>query len=119
MDIVSLTKMPVETIEGSPNFTGTVKRQKVFEEPGHALVSNIGFTKGVRNKFHAHSGEQILIVTEGKGWVATETKKVEVGPGDIIRFAPGEKHWHGALPDSEFTHVFVAPADTKTEMLED
>jgi quercetin dioxygenase-like cupin family protein len=45
--------------------------------------------------------------------------KIEVGPGDIIPFTPGEKYWHGGQLDSEFTHVFVATPDSKTTMLEE
>ena len=46
-------------------------------------------------------------------------EKIEVGPGDIIPFTPGEKHRHGGQPDLEFTHVFVATPESKTTMLEE
>ncbi len=78
----------------------------------------MNFGKGVRNKFHTHSGDQVLVVTEGKGIVATDKEEVVVGVGDIIFIPAGEKHWHGATKDSTFSHLYVMPADNKTEQLE-
>jgi quercetin dioxygenase-like cupin family protein len=48
-----------------------------------------------------------LIVTGGKGFVANEYEKQEVGVGDIILFPAGEKHWHGATEDSYFSHIYI------------
>ena len=61
-------------------------------------MSVVNFGKDVRNKFHAHDTDQILIVTAGRGYVATEKEKQEVSVGDVIVFPAGEKHWHGAAP---------------------
>ncbi len=63
--------------------------------------------KRVRNKLHTHSTEQVLILTKGKESVATEKQERIVTPGDIILISAGEKHWHGATPDSEFSHIYV------------
>ena len=79
----------------------------------------ISFGKGVRNKFHTHECDQILIVTQGKGYVATENEKREVTVGDIILFPAGEKHWHGATEDSDFAHIYITKGDSKTTQLED
>ncbi len=46
---------------------------------------------------------------------------VEIAPGDVVYFAPGEKHWHGAGPDTFMVHVAVNPAintDGGTDWLE-
>ena len=51
-------------------------------------VSQVNFDRGVRNKFHTHTIEQVLIVTEGKGIVATDKEEITVVPGDIIFSAP-------------------------------
>ena len=71
-------------------------------------VSVVSFGDGVRNKFHYHESDQLLIVTEGKGVVVTEEgARAEVSEGDVV-FAPaGEKHWHGALPGGSFAHITV------------
>ncbi|MEJ2135424.1 MAG: cupin domain-containing protein [Desulfofustis sp.] len=70
-------------------------------------MSIVSFGKGVRNKFHMHESDQILIVTSGKGIVATEHEQRTVTVGDVILFPKGEKHWHGACEDSEFAHIFI------------
>jgi len=54
----------------------------------------VNFGKGVRNKLHTHDSEQILIVTAGKGIVATGKEQKTVTAGDVILFSAGEKHWH-------------------------
>lgn len=82
-------------------------------------IRQVNFDKGVRNKFHSHSIEQILIVTQGKGIVATEQEELVVTPGDVIFIPAGEKHWHGATPESGFSHLYVMSPDSKTTQLED
>jgi len=84
-----------------------VTRQVLVPDSKEFNVNIVTFGKGVRNKFHAHDGEQILIVTVGKGIVATEEEERVVTPGDVILFSAGEKHWHGATEDSEFSHLYV------------
>jgi len=70
-------------------------------------VNVVNFGKGVRNKFHTHDFEQILVVTSGKGVIATEAEEKLVVVGDIVIIPAGEKHWHGATRDSEFSHLYV------------
>ncbi len=79
----------------------------------------VNFGKGVRNKFHTHESDQILIVTAGKGIVATGTEQREVSVGDVILFPTGEKHWHGATEDSDFSHIYISRAGQKTKQVED
>jgi quercetin dioxygenase-like cupin family protein len=78
----------------------------------------VNFGKGVRNKFHTHSGDQILIITAGKGIVATETEEKAVTVGDVVLFPAGEKHWHGATQDSELSHITVQIKGSKMTQLE-
>jgi quercetin dioxygenase-like cupin family protein len=102
-------------------FTGPVTMQPIIgiELSKNFSIRQVNFSPGVRNKFHSHSGEQILIVTEGKGIVATEKEEITVGPGDVIFFAPGEKHWHGAAKGSSFSHIYVQSPDSKMTQLEE
>ena len=86
---------------------------------GEFEINQVNFAKGVRNKFHTHSNDQVLFITSGKGIVATEDEEIEVGVGDIVLFPAGEKHWHGATKDSAFSHVFVMAVGSKMEQLED
>jgi quercetin dioxygenase-like cupin family protein len=78
----------------------------------------VHFPRGVRNKFHTHDSEQILIVTSGKGTVATEKEEKVVTVGDVILFPAGEKHWHGATDDSAFSHVYVTRMGSQTHIVE-
>jgi quercetin dioxygenase-like cupin family protein len=104
----------------SPLFTGSnVTRQILFPDSKEYTVNVVNFGKGVRNKFHAHETEQILIVTSGKGMIATETQKKVITVGDVVIIPAGEKHWHGATEDSEFSHIFVSRLGGKLTQLED
>ncbi len=101
-------------------FTGPVTMQTIVspELSKHFTIRQVNFGRGVRNKFHSHSIEQVLIVTAGKGIVATENEEITVGPGDVIFIAAGEKHWHGATKGSTFSHLYVMSPDQKTTQLE-
>ena len=77
--------------------------------PVHCVVDTPGaeFAPGARNKFHTHSREQILYVTEGKGIVATRDKEYTVTPGTVVYIPVNEEHWHGATKDSSFAHLSI------------
>ena len=79
----------------------------------------VNFSWGARNKFHSHSGEQILIITAGVGIVATEHEEREVSTGDIAFIPMGEKHWHGAKKESYMSHISVQIKGSVTTSLED
>lgn len=110
-----------KTEVASPMFTGPVTMQSVVDADlsSRFKVQQVNFAEGVRNKFHSHSIEQILIVTEGRGIVATEDGEVTVGPGDIIFIAAGEKHWHGAAKGFTFSHLYVMSPESQTTQLEE
>jgi len=82
-------------------------------------ISHVNFDKGSRNKFHTHSIEQVLIITEGKGIVATDEEEIIVVPGDIVFIGANEKHWHGATKDSTFSHLYVMAPEQETTQFED
>lgn len=105
----------------SPLFTGSVTMQSIVgtELSKKFRITQVNFGRGVRNKFHSHTIEQILIVTEGKGIVATEKEEITVVPGDVIFIPAGEKHWHGATKGATFSHLYVMSPDSKTTQLED
>ena len=104
----------------SPLFTSKeVTFQALIPEGGDFTMNVVNFGKGVRNRFHIHESDQILIVTAGKGIVATEEEQQVVTEGDIILFPAGEKHWHGATEDSEFSHIYITKGGGKTTQIED
>jgi 4-carboxymuconolactone decarboxylase len=114
----------ISQVKKEPNvssmFTGPVTMQEIVgtELSKRFLIRQVNFDRGVRNKFHTHTIEQILIGTEGKGLVATETEEIIVGPGDIIFIPAGEKHWHGAAKGNTFSHLYVMSPDSKTTQVE-
>jgi quercetin dioxygenase-like cupin family protein len=100
-------------------FTGPATSQgMVGGKEAQFSVAYIHFPEGVRNKFHTHTGDQVLIVTEGRGIVATEDVEREIATGDVALIPAGEKHRHGAVPGSSMTHVSILPAGSKTEQVE-
>ena len=91
-------------------FTGAVRIDALFQAPDPALVqgAHVTFEPGARTAWHTHPLGQTLIVTSGCGWAQTWGKSVEeIHPGDVIWFAPGEKHWHGATPTTAVTHIAI------------
>ncbi|MCW3118611.1 MAG: betaupin 2 conserved barrel domain protein [Chitinophagaceae bacterium] len=78
----------------------------VRDEPIHCNVAKVTFEPGCRNHWHTHPGGQILIVTEGKGYVQKKGEpKQLLLPGDVVTILANEEHWHGATADSLFTHI--------------
>jgi quercetin dioxygenase-like cupin family protein len=91
-------------------FTGTVRVDPLFQAPDPALVSgaSVTFEPGARTAWHTHPLGQTLIVTAGAGCVQLEGGPVQdIYPGDVVWFAPGEKHWHGATSTTAMTHIAI------------
>jgi quercetin dioxygenase-like cupin family protein len=91
-------------------FTGTVRIDPLFqpEAPARAASASVTFEPGARTAWHTHPLGQILIVTAGCGRVQCVGGPVEeIRPGDVVRFLPGEKHWHGASPTTAMTHIAI------------
>src|SRR5260221_6426085 len=91
-------------------FTGTVRGDPLFKAPDPARVSGatVTFEPGARTAWHTHPLGQNLIVTAGRGRVQRWGGPIEeIGPGDVIWFEPGEKHWHGATPTTAMTHIAI------------
>jgi len=119
MTVVKMKEAPKEPYV-TPLFTGPdVTRQSLISGSKELRVSIVNFGKGVRNKFHTHDRDQVLIVIAGKGIVATEKEEKVVTVGEVVLFPAGEKHWHGAIKDSEFSHIVITRTESKTTQLED
>ena len=94
-------------------FTGAVRVDPLFEAPEPARVrgAHVTFEPGARTAWHTHPLGQTLIVTSGLGWVQREGAPVEeIKPGDVVWFAPGEKHWHGATATTAISHIAIQEA---------
>ena len=94
-------------------FTGTVRIDARFNGSDGARVggATVTFEPGARTAWHTHPRGQTLLVTAGLGRVQREGGPVEeIRPGDIVWFAPHEKHWHGAAPHCAMSHIAIAEA---------
>ena len=121
MRVVRVAEVPEEA-NTSPLMTGGTVTRQVVVPPESAQDFNcsiVNFGRGAKNKFHAHTSDQILVITSGIGIVATETEEREVSMGDIIHVPAGEKHWHGARKESYMSHITVTGKDSQTTQLED
>jgi quercetin dioxygenase-like cupin family protein len=91
-------------------FTGRVRIEPLFQapDPARAMGARVIFEPGARTAWHKHPLGQTLIVTDGCGLAQREGGQIEeIRPGDVIWFAPGEKHWHGATAFTAMTHIAI------------
>ena len=113
----TMQKAPIDTVfeQGEPNpygkfFTGQTyltmlsPNDKTFNAP----IGNVTFEPKARTNWHKHSGGQILLVLNGEGRYQERGKEIQIlHKGDVVRIAPDVEHWHGAAPNSWFTHISV------------
>ena len=95
---------------------GEVEAQTaVGGEVGRDLrLSEITFKDGARNRWHVHTTDQILVVTEGDGLLASDGEQHDLAVGDVAFIPANTRHWHGAKPGKTMTHLSIlGPADTK------
>ncbi len=111
MRIVDVRDIEAKDVSGDPLFFGgKVTTQIAVEEDYTAnkiQVMMVNFAPGARNKLHTHTTGQILIVTNGRGIIATKDQEHTVTPGMIAFIPKGEEHWHGATEDSSFAHLSI------------
>jgi quercetin dioxygenase-like cupin family protein len=91
-------------------FTGTVRRDDLFAapDPARVMAALVTFEPGARTAWHTHPLGQNLVVTSGCGRAQRWGGPIEeIRPGDVISFAPGEKHWHGAAPTTAMSHIAI------------
>lgn len=92
------------------NFSGRAwlymlsERDKTFNCP----IGNVTFEPGCRNRWHKHPGGQILLCTSGQGYYQEKGKAIRLlKEGDTVHIAPMLEHWHGASPNSWFSHLSI------------
>ncbi len=110
---ISITRSGTQTSRAGPpdNFRGKVKVDPLFQTtpPARGGGSYVTFAPGARSAWHTHPLGQTLVVTAGVGrvqqWGGVGN---EIRPGDVVWIPPGQKHWHGAAPDSAMTHIAIS-----------
>ena len=98
-----------KVITGAPErFTGSVRVGSFFDpqEPTRASGGQVTFQPGARSTWYTHPLGQVLIVTEGEGWVKEWGGPVQVmRKGDVVWIPPNVTHWYGATPTRSVTHI--------------
>lgn len=97
--------------KGTPDyFSGAVRIDPLINAtaPARVFAASVTFEPGARTAWHTHPLGQTLLVTAGCGRAQRWGGPMEeIRPGDVIWFAPGEKHWHGAAPATAMTHIAI------------
>jgi len=94
-------------------FTGTVWQDPIIEAPAPARIrgARVSFEPGARTAWHTHPLGQTLHVVSGCGRVQALGGPVrEIHAGDTVWIPPGEKHWHGAAPQTGMVHIALQEA---------
>jgi quercetin dioxygenase-like cupin family protein len=112
---MKITRVGMQATSKGPAdwFTGTVRIDPLIETKAPARVqgASVTFEPGARTAWHTHPLGQTLIVTAGCGRAQSEGGSIEeIRPGDVVWFAPNEKHWHGAAPTNAMTHIAIQEA---------
>jgi quercetin dioxygenase-like cupin family protein len=121
MKVLKPQEIPAQDA-ASPLFTGGAVSRQPLVTPEMSNDFNLGivhFAAGARNKMHTHSSDQVLIVTEGTGIIATETHQEIITAGDVVHVPAEEKHWHGATQHSAMSHIALTAKGSKTTQVED
>src|SRR5437667_533388 len=90
------------------SFTGAVWQDPIIEAPAPARIraGRVSFEPGARTAWHTHPLGQTLHVISGVGRVQAKGGPIrEIKAGDTVWIPPGEKHWHGAGPNTGMVHI--------------
>ena len=117
--IAEVQEEPMGTATPIPGWTGgdvQRTRQPLIPEGSskNFNCSVVNFHRGATTGWHAHSSDQILVITSGVGIVANENEEREVTVGDVVHISAGERHWHGAKKESYMSHITITAADSQS-----
>jgi len=100
---------PRGTAIAREHFRGTAWLEMLVADPVfNCPIGNVTFEPGARNSWHKHPGGQILLVTGGAGFYQERGKPARrLSCGDVVKILPNVEHWHGAAPDSVFSHIAI------------
>jgi 4-carboxymuconolactone decarboxylase len=109
---IRITRSGAQPPQPAPaaHFTGPARVDSAFQAsaPGRVTGARVTFEPGARTAWHTHPLGQTLIVTAGTGRVQRWGDPVdEIRTGDVVWIPPGQKHWHGAAPNSAMTHIAI------------
>ncbi|MBK6615429.1 cupin domain-containing protein [Ottowia sp.] len=99
------------TLGTAQNFNGhvAVDIKSAGGSGQHGSVGMVDFAPGARTAWHTHPVGQLLIVTDGKGWVQEDGQpRREIQAADVVWISAGVKHWHGAAQAHGMRHLAIA-----------
>ncbi|WP_440957477.1 cupin domain-containing protein [Oceanicaulis sp. LC35] len=113
MDILHQDQQPA--VQGpAETFSGQVQINGLFTAPSPAEISTgtVTFEAGARTHWHTHPLGQLLIVTDGEGWIQIEGEaRQDIRTGDMVWIEPHKNHWHGAQADKSMTHIAIQQSE--------
>jgi quercetin dioxygenase-like cupin family protein len=119
---VTMSNVPKTKVEMTGGLmTGTQVWAQAILESEDSSDFSFGiraFDAGARTKFHKHTGDQILIITDGTGAVGTDNETLTVVEGDVILIPAGENHFHGAPDATSMAHITIQKKGSVTEQTE-
>ena len=118
MRVVKMSDLPEKAMGTATPIAGWTgggvsrTRQEIIADgqSEHFRCNVVNFRVGATTGWHVHDCDQILVVTAGRGIVASETEEREITVGDVVHIKAGERHWHGAKADSPMSHITVTTA---------
>ena len=117
MRVVHVTKKG-RSKSDNPIFRGDVDYQTVVGDESKDLsLSEVTFKGGAVNRWHVHTCDQILVITDGKGIVADGEGERLVEAGDVALIPANTRHWHGARTGEDMTHWSIL-ANGKTTIVD-
>lgn len=93
------------------NFTGDAYATRLLgsDKNNDYNIGVVTFNPAARTNWHTHPKGQVLIVISGKGYYQERGKPArQLTKGDVVNIPEDTEHWHGAAPDSEFTHIAIS-----------
>ena len=120
LKIAELAEKPMDGATPVPGWTGgevSRTRQTIIGEADsdNFRCNVVNFRQGATTGWHTHDCDQILVVTAGRGLVATDKEEREIGVGDVVHIKAGERHWHGANAESTMSHITVTTAGSQSK----
>ena len=104
------TATPIQGWSGGP-VTRSLQTIIPDGDSANYRCSVVNFSQGSTTGWHAHTCDQILVITSGTGIVATEHEERQVTVGDVVHIKAGERHWHGAKADTTMGHITITAAE--------
>jgi quercetin dioxygenase-like cupin family protein len=114
-----IEKQPLGEATPIAGWTGgpvTRSRQTIIPDgdSDNYRCSVVNFSEGATTGWHAHTCDQILVVTAGTGVVATEQATHDITVGDVVHIKAGERHWHGAKANTTMSHITITVAESQS-----